>query len=149
MFGGPPTAVDSIDAAPSAAMAVPSLSSSGSPVISPTALMCPAFSAISAMTTGRAIRIADHSKAGAWKDGRPIQSALATAERSSRQWSTAASPPTVEWIMPKSRSKIQEMPYPKSRPRKIAMRDQNPRRQTTAAPVNSMVSSAVHWSCGQ
>jgi len=29
------------------------------------------------------------------------------------------------------------------------MRDQKPRRQTTASPVNSITNSAVHWSCGQ
>ncbi len=72
--------------------------------------MCPAFSAIRAITTGSAIRIADHSNCGAWKDGSPIQSARPTPERSSRQWSTASAPPTVEWILPKSRSKTQEMP---------------------------------------
>jgi hypothetical protein len=38
VLGGPPTAVDSIEPTPSAEIAVPSLSSSGSPVISPTAL---------------------------------------------------------------------------------------------------------------
>ncbi|CAM5227270.1 hypothetical protein SXANM310S_07449 [Streptomyces xanthochromogenes] len=41
------------------------------------------------------------------------------------------------------------MPYPKISPRKIAMRDQKPRRHTTARPVNSITISAVHWSCGQ
>ncbi len=138
-----------MEAAPSAAIAVPRVSSSGSPVISATALMCPVFSAIRAITTGRATRIADHSNCGAWKDGRPIQSASATPERSSRQWSTASGPPTAEWIFPKTRSKSAEIAYPKISPRKIAMRDQNPRRHTTARPVNSMVSSAVHWSCGQ
>lgn len=29
------------------------------------------------------------------------------------------------------------------------MREKNPRRHTTAIPVKSMTSSAVHWSCGQ
>lgn len=108
VLGGPPTAVDSIEAAPSAAMAVPSLSSSESPVISPTAFTWPAFSAIRAMTTGSATRIADHSKLGAWKDGSPIQSASATAERSRRQWSTASAPPAGEWIFPKTRSSTQD-----------------------------------------
>ncbi len=130
-------------------MAVPSLSSSGSPVISPTAFTWPAFSATSAITTGRATRIADHSKAGAWKDGSPIQSAWPTAERSRRQWSTASAPPAGEWILPKTRSSTQESRYPKTSPRKIAIRERKPRRQTTASPVKSITSSAVHWSCGQ
>lgn len=51
--------------------------------------------------------------------------------------------------MPKTRSKTQEIAYPKSSPRKIAIRDQKPRRQTTASPVKSITSNAVHWSCGQ
>lgn len=149
MLGGPPTAVDSMEAAPSAAMAVPSLSSRLSPVISPTAFTCPAFSATSAITTGNATSTADHWKAGASKLGRPSQSALVTPERSSRQWSVTLPLPSAEWICPNTRSRTQDSPYPNTRPRKIAMRAKNPRRPTTARPVNSMTSSAVHWSCGQ
>lgn len=149
VLGGPPTAVDSIEPTPSAEIAVPSLSSSESPVISPTAFTCPAFSATSAMTTGRATRIADHSKDGPCSVGSPIQSALPTPERSSRQWSVSLPLASSEWILPKTRSDTQETPYPKTSPRKIAIRDQKPRRQTTARPVNSIVSRAVHWSCGQ
>ncbi len=108
VVAGPPTAVDSTVAAPSAPIAVPSLSSSGSPVISPTAFTWPAFSAIRAITTGRATRIADHRNSGACSEGSPIQSASATAERSNRQWSTASAPPAGEWIIPKRRSRSQE-----------------------------------------
>src|SRR4051812_5009788 len=110
VLGGPPTAVDSIDATPSAEIAVPSSSSSGSPVISPTALTCPAFSATRAMTTGRATRIADHWNDGPWKDGSPIQSALPTPERSSRQWSVTLALASTEWIFPKIRSQAQDRP---------------------------------------
>jgi hypothetical protein len=101
------------------------------------------------MTTGRATRIADHSKLGPWKDGSPIQSACPTAEKSSRQWSVSLPLPSTEWILPKIRSRAQDRMYPKTSPRKIAIRDQKPRRQTTARPVNSITSRAVHWSCGQ
>ncbi len=134
---------------PSAEMAVPSLSSRLSPVISPTALTCPAFSAISAMTTGRATRIADHSKDGPCRSGRPIQSARPTPDRSRRQWSVTSPLASAAWIRPKIRSSAQDRAYPKTRPRKIAIRDQKPRRQTTARPVNSITNRAVHWSCGQ
>lgn len=109
VLGGPPTAVESIDATPSAEMAVPSLSSSGSPVISPTALTCPAFSATSAMTTGRATRIADHWNVGPWNVGSPTQSAFPTAERSRRQWSVTLPLASIEWMRPKIRSKTQEI----------------------------------------
>lgn len=108
MFGGPPTAVESMDPMPSAEIAVPSLSSSGSPVISPTALTWPVFSATRAITTGSATRIADHWKDGPWKCGSPIQSALETPDRSSRQWSVTLPLGLMEWILPKIRSKAQE-----------------------------------------
>lgn len=107
------------------------------------------FSATSAITTGSATRIADHSKLGAWKVGSPIQSAFPTPERSRRQWSTAAAPPAGELILPNTRSRTHDSTYPKTSPRKIAMRERKPRRQTTASPVNSITASAVHWSCGQ
>lgn len=109
VVAGPPNAVDRMLPAPSAEMAVPSLSSSGSPVISPTALTCPAFSATSAMTTGSATRIADHEKSGPCTDGKPNQSALATPDRSSRQWSVTLPLASWEWIFPKTVSKPHDM----------------------------------------
>ncbi|CAM5696477.1 hypothetical protein SANTM175S_01177 [Streptomyces antimycoticus] len=108
VLAGPPTEVEIMVAAPSAAIAVPSWSSSGSPIISPTAFTCPAFSAISAITTGSATSTADQWKLGACSDGRPIQSALATPDRSSRQWSVTRPLPSIEWILPKTRSRTQE-----------------------------------------
>ena len=56
------------------------------PVISPTALTCPMFSAISAITAGSTSSTAETRKSGAWKSGRPIHGASATADRSTRGW---------------------------------------------------------------
>ena len=111
--------------------------------------MCPAFSATSAMTTGSATKIADQGKPGRCAEGSPNQSALLTPDRSSRQWSTVFPLPPGERIRPKTRSKPQDIRWPTTSPREIAIRDQNPRRHTTAGPVSNIVVRAVHWFCGQ
>ncbi|CAM5503690.1 hypothetical protein SGLAM104S_01104 [Streptomyces glaucescens] len=80
-------------------------------------------------------------RTGRGEDGRPIQSACPTAERpgASGRRPCRRRPPSG---LPDARSSTQDMPYPKTRPRKIAIRDQKPRRHTTASPANSITASA-------
>ena len=71
----PPNAPASVVAAPSPMNARPRSLSRSAPVISETALTCPAFSAIRTMTTGRNSSRALNEKLGEVKSGSPIQSA--------------------------------------------------------------------------
>jgi hypothetical protein len=57
-------------------------------------------------------------------------------------------PGRTEVICPK-RSKIHESTYPRTRPRKMAMRPMNRRRPTAMAMTATGMISAIHWSWGQ
>ncbi len=78
VVGEPPTEVASTVPTPSAKIARPMTGSRSRLVMAATALTCPAFSAMSAMTAGSTSRLKLTEKLGAVNDGRPIQSAAPT-----------------------------------------------------------------------
>ncbi|MBB6419152.1 hypothetical protein HDC93_004754 [Streptomyces sp. AK010] len=84
VVGGPPTAAETAVARPSPSTARPSTGSRFSPVISPTALTCPVFSAINAITPGSTSSAAETLKDGECRVGSPNQSAEATESSCTR-----------------------------------------------------------------
>jgi hypothetical protein len=162
VVGEPPTELASAVPIPSAAMARPITGSRSWPVISATALTCPVFSAIRAMTAGRTSRMNTRLKLGRCQPttslpstmcvcgGNPIQSAALTPAQLIRScvvtfWAAGS----YDVIGPKIRSKSHDSTNPKTRPRNTAMRPRKPRKPTAMQMTASMVSSATHWSCGQ
>lgn len=117
-------------------------------VISSTALTCPAFSAMSAMTAGSATRMAEVWNSGAWNVGSPIHAASATWERSTRSALTTC--PGASWsgtrVAPKTRSNSHDTRKPNTSPSSTVIRPRKPRSSTVASTTNAMVSRPTHWS---
>src|SRR2546421_737350 len=163
VVGEPPTKLVSAVPTPSAAMARPITGSRSVCVISATALTCPVFSAISAITDGSTSRMNTTLKCGRGQPttslpsgpvvvcgGNPNQSAALTPAQLTRScvvtfWAAAS----YDVILPNATSKTHDSTYPKIRPRNTAIRPRNPRNPSAIAITASMVSSATHWSCGQ
>lgn len=79
-----------IVASPSAASARPVTGSVSVPVICPTDLTCPMFSATSAITAGRNIGNTASVNVGVWNFGSPTQPAAAIAEVSTSPRTSAS-----------------------------------------------------------
>ena len=118
VVGEPPTADAITVQRPSAAIARPITGSRSWPVISATALTCPVFSAISAITAGSTRSVNVRLKEGAWmpvipcarslRGGKPNQSAAWTPAQLSRSWVPTLPAPSAAVIGPKTVSKTQD-----------------------------------------
>src|SRR3954454_4829575 len=89
VVGETPTEVTTTVETPSSAMARTRYGSRSRMVIALTALTCPAFSAINAITAGSTISEKLTEKLGAVKFGRPNQSAFSTVENEMRSCGNA------------------------------------------------------------
>jgi hypothetical protein len=115
------------------------------------------------MTAGSTSRMKTHLKCGRCQPGislpsgpmpvcagNPNQSAALTPAQLTRSCVvTLLAAGSKDVILPKTRSKIQDSANPKMSPRKTAIRPRNPRKPSAMAMTATMVSNAIHWSCGQ
>jgi hypothetical protein len=108
VVGEPPTDVATMVANPSAKMPRPRYGSRSRRVISLTALTCPAFSAMSAMTAGRASTMKLPWKCGNVWCGSPNQSACDTPLKLVRKCVDTLPVASGAVIMPPALSQIQE-----------------------------------------
>ena len=108
------------------------------------------FSAISAMTPGQRqqdeVELELPARAAV---GKPNQAASDTPLRSTRKWVVTSPAPVGAVISPTILSSTQDSTKPKISARKIAIRDQKPRKATAATMVNTITVNATPGSCGQ
>ncbi|GAA2794362.1 hypothetical protein GCM10020219_076990 [Nonomuraea dietziae] len=112
-------------------------------------MTCPTFSAISAITTGSTSTIADTSKTGPCRVGRPIQSAWATASKFTLKCSVTFPSPPGAVIIPPVLSHSHDSANPKTRPSNTPILPRKPRKTPMKTKVATIVMSATHGSCGQ
>src|SRR5664279_5409511 len=86
---------------------------------------------------------------GAVKVGSPNQAASDTPSRLTRKWVVTSPAPVGAVISPTTTSSTQDNRKPKISARKIAIRDQKPRKATAATMVKIITSIATPGSCGQ
>ena len=86
---------------------------------------------------------------GACSVGRPNQAASDTPLRSTRKWVVTSPAPVGAVISPTTLSSTQDSRNPKISARKIAIRDQKPRKATVATMVKIITVKATPGSCGQ
>src|SRR5664279_5524241 len=86
---------------------------------------------------------------GAVKVGSPNQAASDTPSRLTRKWVVTSPAPVGAVISPTTTSSTQDSRKPKISARKIAIRDQKPRKATAATIVKIITVSATPGSCGQ
>src|SRR5690625_14169 len=132
--------------------------SRSSPVISATARTWPTFSAINAITPGITNNTKVSETDGACTAltpsarvplGSPNHAASPIPVKSTRS-ATTVEPSSWTWVTPPMvMSRIQERRNPNTRPRKTAIRPQNPGNRTAPMTMNTATANPTHWSWGQ